>query len=147
MTVDNVDGGIVASNNYDNDGTHTETDTTLTQDVSVIHSNDDLDNPIRSAVVRHTVVFEVDAEVATVASTNSEDSGNNNIANHRVGNNTYATDPISGLSLPVARAVGGENNEGRERVRLEISWRGIIIFVLTFGALCFIALLIKLSKR
>ena len=144
MTVDNVGGGIVASNNYDNDGTHTETDTTLTQDVSVIHSNDDLDNPIRSAVVRHTVVFEEDAEVATVASTNSEDSDNNNVANR--GNNTYATDPISGLSLPVATAVGEGNNEGRERVRLEISW-SIIIFVLTFGALCFIALLIKLSKR
>ena len=143
--MDNVDGGIVASNNYDNDGTHTETDTTLTQDVSVIHSNDDLDNPIRSAVVRHTVVFEVDAEVATVASTDSEDS--NNVANRQVGNNTYALDPVSGQNLPVARAIGEGNNEGRERVRLEISWRGIIIFVLTFGALCFIALLIKLSKR
>ena len=144
MTIDSGDG-IVVSNNNNDDGL--ETDTTLTQDVSVIHSsntNDDLDYPIRPAVVRHTVVFEVDAEVATVASTNSDVSYNNNVANR--GNNTYAIDQVSGQSLPVARAVGGENDGIRERVRLEISWKGVILFVLTFGALCFIALLIKLSK-
>ena len=148
MTMDNGDGIVVSNNNDDG----LETDTTLTQDVSIMHSsntNDDLDYPIRPAVIRHTVVFEVDAEVATVASTNSEDSGNNNIANRQVGNNAnaYATDPIRGQSLPIARAVGEGNNEGRERVRLEISWKGVILFILTFGALCFIALLIKLSKR
>jgi len=168
MTIDNGDGIVVSNNNY-NDGI--ETDTTLTQDVSVIHSNVDTIttsqsqdvsistnneevlaaeyyiNPARPAVIRHTVVFEVDAEVATVASTNSEDSDNNNVANRQVGYNAYAIDQVSGQSLPVARAVGGENDGIRERVRLEISWKGVILFVLTFGALCFIALLIKLSKR
>jgi len=166
MTIDNGDGIVVSNNNY-NDGI--ETDTTLTQDVSVIHSNVDTIttsqsqdvsistnneevlaaeyyiHPSRPAVIRHTVVFEVDAEVATVASTNSEDS--NNVANRQVGYNAYAIDQVSGQSLPVARAVGGENDGIRERVRLEISWKGVILFVLTFGALCFIALLIKLSKR
>ena len=164
MTIDSGDGAVAISNN-NNDGI--ETDTTLTQDVSVIHDGVDTIttsqsqdvsistnneevlaaeyyiNPARPAVIRHTVVFEVDAEVATVASTNSEDS--NNVANR--GNNTYAIDQVSGQSLPVARAVGGENDGIRERVRLEISWKGVILFVLTFGALCFIALLIKLSKR
>ena len=140
-----------SNNNNNSDGFDDTITTSQSQDVSISTNNEEVlaaeyyINPARPAVIRHTVVFEVDAEVATVASTNSEDS--NNVANHQVVNNTYAIDQVSGQSLPVARAVGGENDGIRERVRLEISWKGVILFVLTFGALCFIALLIKLSKR